>query len=98
MEKKVTVSKRFRNNTLKVYQYLLLNHSAKTASGFLDKLEDRINLIIKHPEAGKLSEKKKGIRSILFTPYNRIYYRLTTKEITILCLFDLRKNPAKKPY
>ena len=39
MEEKVIISKHFRNNTLKVYQYLLKEFSAKTANTFLDRLE-----------------------------------------------------------
>lgn len=98
MEKKIVVSKRFRNNSLRIYQYLQLRFSSKTAFLFLDKLEERITFIINHPEAGKVSEKRNDVRSILFTPYNRIYYRIRKNKVTILCLFDMRKNPSKKPY
>lgn len=45
MEEKVVISKRFRNNTLRVYQYLLKEFSAKTACNFLDCLEKRIDFI-----------------------------------------------------
>ena len=58
MEEKVIISKRFRNNTPKVYQYLLKEFSAKTANTFLDRLEKRIDFIAKNPTAGKLSVKR----------------------------------------
>jgi hypothetical protein len=35
MEKKIVITKRFRNNTLRIYQYLLKEFSAKTADNFL---------------------------------------------------------------
>lgn len=98
MEKKIVVSKRFRNNTLRVYQYLLKEFSAKTAYHFLDRLEERISFIIANPEAGKLSTKRKDVRSVLFTPHNQIFYRYHRNTIEILCLFDMRRNPKKKPY
>jgi plasmid stabilization system protein ParE len=98
MEKKIIITKRFCNNTLRVYQYLLKEFSSKTAFQFLDKLEQRINLIIQHPTIGKLSAKRKNIRSIILTPHNRIFYRYQDNIIEILCLFDMRKNPKKKPY
>lgn len=41
MEEKVIISKRFRNNTLKIYQYLLKEFSAKTANAFLDSFEKK---------------------------------------------------------
>lgn len=58
MEKKIVVSKRFRKNTLKVYKYLLAEYSPKTAFNFLDKLKERVELIIEHPDIGKPSQKK----------------------------------------
>jgi plasmid stabilization system protein ParE len=98
MEEKVIITKRFRNNTLSVYQYLLKTFSAKTASSFIDRIEKRIEFIAKNPSIGKASVKRKDIRSILFTPHNQIFYRYRNNSIEILCLFDMRKNPKKRPY
>jgi plasmid stabilization system protein ParE len=98
MEKKIIITKRFRNNTLRVYQYLLKEFSAKTAYDFLNSLEKRIDFIAKNPEVGKLSAKRNNIRSILFTPHNQIFYRCKDDITEILCLFDMRKNPKKRPY
>ena len=98
MEGKIIITKRFRNNTLRVYQYLLKEFSPKTAHSFLDRLEKRIEFIAKNPTTGKLSAKRKNIRSILFIPHNQIFYRYQNNSIEILCLFDMRKNPKKKPY
>lgn len=98
MEKKIIISKRFRNNTLRVYQYLLKEFSSKTAYSFLQQLENRIEFIAKNPTVGKLSYKRKNVRSILFTPHNQIFYRFHKNNIEILCLFDMRKSPKKRPY
>ena len=98
MEKKIVITKRFRNNTLRIYQYLLKEFSAKTANNFLTRLEKRIDFIAGNPEVGKASAKRKDVRSVLFTPHNRIFYRCRTNIIEILCLFDMRKDPKKKPY
>jgi plasmid stabilization system protein ParE len=98
MEKKIVVTKRFRNNTLRVYQYLLKEFSAKIAYRFPDQLEQRIDLIVKHPTIGKPSLKKKNIRSIILNPHNQLFYRYTNNSIEILCIFDMRKDPVKKPY
>ncbi len=98
METKIVVTKRFRKNTMSVYQYLLKEFSSKTAYLFLKKIEQRIELIVKHPTIGKLSSKKKNIRSIILSPYNLLFYRYSNNTVEILCLFDMRKNPKKKPY
>ena len=98
MEKKIIITKRFRNNTLRVYQYFLKEFSAKTAYSFLDRLEKRIDFIARNPEVGKASAKRKNVRSILFTPHNQIFYRFQSNIIEILCLFDMRRDPKKRPY
>ena len=98
MEKTVVISKRFRNNVGIVYQYILKNFTPKVAYLFLDKVNERIELIVLHPTIGKSSAKKKNIRSVLLTPYNKIFYRHQSNTIEILCLFDMRGNPDKQPY
>ena len=96
MEKKVVASKPFRKNTVALYEYLLKEHSAKTAYYFLDKLQQRVEFITRYSEAGKTSQKKLNIKSLLLQPHNRIYYRLTKDTIELLCLFDMRRK--NKPY
>lgn len=98
MEKKIVITKRFYKNTESLYNYLLTNFNSKTAFNFLDNLEKRIDFILKHPLAGKPSGKTENIRSIILIPHNRVYYRLSKKKIELLCLFDMRKNPRKRPY
>jgi len=96
MEKKIVASKRFQKNTLKVYEYLIKEYSAKTAFNFLDKLQQRVDLIIQYPEIGKPSQKKENVRSVTLQPHNRIYYRLSKNKTELLCLLDMRKK--KLPY
>ena len=48
MEKKIVVSKRFRINTLKTFDYLIKEHSEKTAFDFLNKLQRRIEFLNRH--------------------------------------------------
>jgi plasmid stabilization system protein ParE len=98
MEKEVVITKRFRSHTYRTYQYLLKNFSSKTAFLFLGKIEERVELISKHPSIGKQSVKKADIRSIHLIPHNLIFYRIKGNRIEILCLFDTRQNPMKKPY
>jgi len=98
MEKKIIITRRFHTNTLRVYQYLLKEFSAKTATIFLERLEKRIDFIASNPYAGKVSVKRKNVRSILFTPHNQVFYRYQNGVIEILCLFDMRNDPRKKPY
>ncbi len=47
MEGKIIITKRFRNNTFCIYQYLLKEFSAQTAYNFLDQLEKGLSLLLK---------------------------------------------------
>lgn len=96
MENRAVVTKRFQRNTLNTYNWLLKEFSASVAFNFLDKLQQRVELIIQNPEIGKPSQKTKNIRSILLQPHNKIYYRIRSNTIELLCLFDMRKK--KQPY
>lgn len=98
MEKEIIISKRFRNNTLKVHQYLLKEFSNNAANNFLNRLEQRIGFIAANPTAGRLSLKRENERSVLFNPYNQIFYSYKNNKIEILLLFDMRRDPQKKPY
>lgn len=57
METEIIISKRFKNNYLKVYQYLLKEFSTITANNFLDRLKQRIEFRAANPTAGRLSLK-----------------------------------------
>jgi hypothetical protein len=59
MEKKIIITKRFRNNTLRVYQYLIKEFSAKTAYKFIDRLEKRIEFIARTLKLVKHLSKEK---------------------------------------
>ena len=94
--KRDVVSRRFRTNTQKVYEYLLKEYSAKTAYQFLDEIQHRIEFISRYPEAGKPSQKRINVRSLSLHPHNKIFYRLHSHRIELLCLFDMRKK--QPPY
>ena len=98
MEKKITVSSRFKKNALHLYDYLLIEFSAKTAYDFLDRLEKRIGFIYKHPHIGSPSRKKNHVRSVTLLPHNRIYYRLKDDEIVLLCIYDMRRDNSRNLY
>ena len=97
-KKEIIITKRFFKNTYQVYHYLLNNFSSKTALLFLDKIEERIELIANHPTIGKASVDRQNVRSIIVKPHNLLFYQYQNDKIKILCLFDMRSNPDRKPY
>ena len=81
MASQIIVNKKFRQNVLETYQYILKTFSPKTASIFLYRVERRIDFIAAHPDAGKASQKRKNVRCVLLPPHNQIYYRFENKKI-----------------
>jgi len=98
MERQVVVTKRFRNQTQRTYQYIIKKFSAPTAYSFLEKLEERVQLISKHPAIGRIVKNYDSIRYIQLIPHNLIFYRVKKNKIEILSLFDTRRSPKRKPF
>ena len=92
MAAQIIVTKKFRQNVIETYEYILNTFSPKTASIFLERIEKRIDFIAAHPEAGKASQKRKNIRSVLLPPHNQIYYRFENETIEILLLLTCGKT------
>ena len=98
MEKKIVVTRRFRKNVHSIYEYLRKEFSTATGFKFLQKVEEKLDFIARHPEGGKASLKRTNVRSILFTPHNRIFYRIKNDQIQLLSIFDMRKDPKRNRY
>jgi plasmid stabilization system protein ParE len=70
----------------------------QAAFDFREKLADKIDFIAKYPGAGRPTPKRKNLRYILIDKHRRMYYRHTSKSLTILAFFDARQHPDKAPY
>ncbi len=98
MAYEVIIKKRFIKKVLNVLTYLEKEWSAKEAEDFLAKVEYRVAIIQSQPFIGLPSEKVKGVRGILITRHNKMYYKVSGKQIIILNMYDTRQNPASNPY
>ena len=82
----------------RVVDYLLTAWSLKLASDFITTLEERVETLSSFPNIGIASSKNPGIRSIVITKHNKLYYRNQSDKIEILNIFDTRQDPAKNVY
>ncbi len=98
MAYKVIYKKRFSNKLIKLLEYLEKEWDDRVATNFLSKLEMRIDTLKEQPFVGKASSKKPGIRAILITKHNKLYYKLSNTKIIIINMYDTRRNPKKNPY
>lgn len=82
----------------KIIEYLLEKWSVEVAEKFIDKLDSILELLTISPYIGMESKKKKGVRQILITRHNRLYYRVVDNKIILLDFFDTRQDPDKSIY
>lgn len=92
------VKKRFTRKIISLLQYLEKEWSKKIALEFEEKLYKRMEQLISHPYMGTPSSSIKGVRSLLITKHNRLYYRIKGNKIEIMNLYDTRRNPKKNRY
>jgi plasmid stabilization system protein ParE len=98
MAYEVIIKKRFSGKVVKVLTYLEKEWSKQVAATFLTKIDRRIELLKNQPHIGAASTKVKGIRGILITRHNKMYYKIAGNKVVILNMYDTRMNPKKNPY
>ena len=81
-----------------IIKYLSNEWSLSVAIDFKNIVNRKLNNLSQRPFSGIKSEKDPDIRSILFTPHNRLYYRILKNTIELLTIIDIRSNPAKNPF
>jgi plasmid stabilization system protein ParE len=81
-----------------VIKYLKNEWSEKAALEFSETFLSLLTLINTHPYISIESAKYKGVRRILVTKQNVLYYRVEGNTIYLLELFDTRQNPTKNKF
>lgn len=98
MAYQIVVSNTFSKNVSAVYLYLQAEWSQKVPDEFVEILLKQIQSIANTPGIGSPA-KKPGVRKLLVTTHNKLYYRVNADHsIVLLTLFDTRKNPGKNRY
>lgn len=95
MAKEIVWTKRALSKFNKIIDYLESEWGENTTSSFVKRTYDIIELISELPDLGTLENPEKKVRGFLITKHNRLFYRITDKEIILLNFFDTRKKPKK---
>ncbi len=98
MAKKIIWTKRANHKFNKIIDYLELEWGPIVVRNFVIKTYDIIDLISHQPELGTLENKEKMIRGLLLTKHNRLFYRVTDKEIILLNFFETRSGTRQKRF
>ncbi len=96
MALRVITKKRFQNKVRKLNEYLISNWNESVADDFVLKLISTIVLLSEQPHLGSAVKGFNGIRTILITEHNRLYYRIEKNTLVILNLIDTRRNSKTK--
>jgi plasmid stabilization system protein ParE len=98
MAKKIIWTKRANSKFNKIIDYLEQEWGLKVTQSFVRKTYDIIDLISDQPDLGTLENQERKIRGFLLTKHNRLFYRVTDKEIILLNFFDTRSGPKRRRF
>ncbi|MGE5339943.1 MAG: type II toxin-antitoxin system RelE/ParE family toxin [Candidatus Omnitrophota bacterium] len=87
-----------REDLKRIIEYIRDEWSINVAEKFIDKVDSILEIISDSPYIGMASIKRKGVRQILITRHNRLFYRLMNNKIILLSFFDTRQDPGKSIY
>jgi len=96
MAKKIVWTKRANGKFNKIIEYLESEWGSSVTLTFVTRTYDIIELISEQSELGTVENSEKNIRGFLLTKHNRLFYRVTEKEIILLNFFDTRSRPKRK--
>ena len=70
----------------------------RVAGHFVKQTFELIEIISEQPKIGSLENKDRDIRGFLLSKHNRLFYRITEKELIILNIFDTRSGTTKQKF
>jgi plasmid stabilization system protein ParE len=98
MAKKIVWTKRANSKFNKIIDYLEQEWGHSVTQNFVTKTYDIIELISDQSDLGTPENSEKSIRGFLLTKHNRLFYRVTEKEIVLLNFFDTRSGSKRKRF
>ncbi len=78
-----------------ILDYLFKHWGQKTTVTFLDRLSHLIRQIQTSPERYPVISKKLNVRKCVLSKQNTLYYRIKSKKIEILRVYDTRQYPKR---
>lgn len=50
------------------------------------------------PEMGRVTNKRKNVRTVFLKPYTRLYYQIRAEQIFLLRFVDTRQKPGRRNF
>ncbi len=75
-----------------IVAYLQTQWSPKAAEEFVEKVDDKLELLRIFPQIGSESDKRKGLRKLVLSPHNTLIYKIKGDVIILLTIYDNRQS------
>lgn len=98
MVKEIVWTKRSLTKFNSIIKFLNERWGENVTVSFINKSFNIIELLAKQPYLGTLENEKLGIRGFLITKLNRIFYRVTEKQIILLNFFNTSSGDSRRKY
>jgi plasmid stabilization system protein ParE len=95
MVKEIVWTKRSLSKFNRIIDFLEKRWGKNVTKSFVRKTYDIVDLLSHQPFLGTIENEKLGIRGFLITKHNRLFYRVTEKELILLNLFDTRSGDSR---
>ncbi|NJN35525.1 MAG: type II toxin-antitoxin system RelE/ParE family toxin [Saprospiraceae bacterium] len=98
MAHRIVWNKRAINDLHAIIAFYRQNDTLSAAVSFNQKVKDRIVKLAENRLEGRKEPNTKTILFVLLGKHHRLYYRKIGKTIRIVCFFDTRQDPSKRPF
>lgn len=95
MNKPIEWSPQSKKDYLKLLNYLQEEWGEKVKKQFNDRLQAVLKTISEKPHLYPTSSKLKNVKRCVVSKQTSLYYRVEKDKISLVTLFDTRKNPKK---
>ena len=92
--RQLTFSKRSITDIRKISDYIEAKFSLRIKTAFLEKLRKNFDYIVSSPENFPNSEYE-NLRKCVVSKQTSIFYKIRSKDIVVVSVFDTRQNPNK---
>ena len=96
MVRKLRLTKKADKRFDEILEYLDKEFGKYAATKFIERTYSFFNLIVEHPQIGRIEDKRKGIYGFVLEKPVTVFYRFTNQEVVIINFFDNRMNPKRK--
>ncbi|MDH5603645.1 MAG: type II toxin-antitoxin system RelE/ParE family toxin [Cyclobacteriaceae bacterium] len=94
--REINISLRASKRLDNLLKYLELEWSVKVKREFIEKIDKALNQIQELPDSFPKSDEVKNLHKCVVTKQTSMYYRYTSKTITIVAIIDNRYSDNRK--